>query len=267
MRERLAENCLGLADLLVTAGQHDEAALLRNGARRFAAKDLPEGVEDIFLGIVERSFSEDGPILPRLLREIEGMSVECLSQETQVEVSSRIIPDSIGGLRLIPDRNGRDFLTFNTYSWENIRGCARPVWSFGPRFTAFYKVQQVITEAFFAQKGGVLTFPEVADVYGHYLLNCKSLKRIHECFLFHYRKGFYHQAGQVIYKIQNLGTYGAEEYEAASGLKKFEGLMEAYMNEYEEILGYPVTHEILEKIALRQIPELLPDKLLPEEPS
>lgn len=252
-----AQKCLGLAELLKGDGQKRDAVILRDGASRFSSGIEALREVDALLGIIRRSFSEDGPRLPILIEEL--MNLQHTGDESHT--LSAEPPKTLGGIPFTIDRDGAILENFNTNLPEwIIRECRKPTqtrgvlrYLTGANFTNYTKAQQVITEAFFQQDGSELTQPTLADIYAYYLGEHHRFPHIYESSLDNYRVGFCSQAGQVLHKIRHLGSYSAEDYHKAVGLRKFKEEMRKVIFGYEDFIDGPVTPEILEKIALREI--------------
>lgn len=248
-----AERCTNLAELLIVGGSKSDgdAVILRDGAKRFSL-----GVSDLdrveaLLRVVDRSFFEDGPRLPTLLREIANLP------PLEIIPPASLPPTMIGVFKC--NYEGKLIASFSQNVADWIRDAIPKPWDGKrPSVSSFYKSQQLITEAFFMQEGGASNLPTLLDVFGYYLQESfqkrfnKRFEWIYESCIISYQQGFLNQAGEVLYKIRNLGKFSDNEYKKTSGLKKFEKKMSEIIREYEEILGHPVTPEMLERIALRE---------------
>lgn len=250
--QQTADSCLSLANFLGSSGHEQKVITLTNGAKRFS-----QGVNSLdevtaLLKIIDSSFTEEGPRLPTLLRELSAL-----------EPSSTILTGTnpIDGF-FECDRGGKilDSFTEKASMWIKtsshspfLKQSIIPV--IRSRFSCFNNDQQLITEAFFMHGGGTLILPTIADVFGFYLQRrCRGriLSYLFESYISESEIRFFEYAGQIIYKINNLGTFTAEDYKKARGLRKFEKIIMEIIAEYTEIRDDIVTPDILTKIALRE---------------
>ncbi len=270
--EQTSEKLSGLEGLLRISGKTEDAASLEAGSKRFSrALGSLEEIQ-VLLDIADKSFTDEGARVSVLLRAFGGTDftddgstrVDQVSPEPSALTT--LPTREVESTKIMLDRLGQLVDHFNKCLPEWIRReCHRPVirrgvipYETGKNFSAFNLYQQTIVEAFFKQEGGLLTYPAPVDAYVYYLQQNRGLSSysIYESSLWYYYRGYCSQAGQVLHKIQYLGS----PVSRTNGLKKFREVMDGVITEYEDILGIPITPEILEGIALRERMELLPEQ-------
>lgn len=255
--------CLALARLLKRSDPAGtDAEILIQGAAILAQINHPGARADLAKLVISQGFTEDGPKIPPLAR---GLLDLIQQKEPPYFPPQKEDPHrwdeppqiQVGNVKcVLDDSSGKFYETVNKLGALWLERYIQPPFCFGRHgdfrymsFSPFYKQQQIIARAFFAQKEGNLLLPKLGDVFVYSVGNYRGRKRLFETWLPYFSHHFFRHAGQLVYKIHHLDEIQPGDF---TGWKKFKETMDKITMEYREVLGHPISIDDLVKIALRE---------------